>query len=1284
MSPYESSIPMIQERPFTRPQALLCILAFLCCTIELTAEPDARSAKVGQNALQDGLWQIALNRAMSDIDDSMLYDRAGAPDPRVFPYWDNRLPATDLDAMASQNGTTNYCKDILTPGALLHIPGGELLRAARSAVSNAAGSGTTYYCNWLDVVSGEETNGQIAYLVVNCSGLLDANLVGGHARTDSTNVNQLDLSCLPDIVHLDQFYTNRATQAPYVSIRDLSDRNPGVTDPVLNLFVHSLDLDRDEYVVDLQSFGSPDVALRRKFNVNSLIDFTPQRRQTMEGILYEALSTPTNPVLRRRIATDVSWNIVNWLDADRIPQNSDADYPAPGDAHDHPEGGEAMPLMNEVVLTQTLSSNWVADPHQPGGGHWDMTTNQYHFLIEFWYPFLGVSSPGPRWLSRLSDYPERTSNTFYDVRIETADPVSATNVVLPEMDFNYRQFCVISSAVVTCNSLQAARAVTMRATLRLHIDEDGQGYSPPVPVDRIPDRGNMQSWLPVNMATTAESAWRGKCVDDPRSNGKWAYWIEAPATLDHPDNLGDHAGNTNGPSVCDPWGHPQRGLRQGVPIIVRNGPMRSVGDLGCIFRSNWDDEVPDRYKWFWNTIDLMHRDEGAYLLDHCTVRDPGGTSATRGLLCLNTGQREVLRALFKNMKFGYQDSTHPTYLNADSATNEVYDLVDTIMDPPISGGPRYPYRCFQDMFTSANGGSIESGGPVANGFRAVAFKAWHTIYDTAANDKVMEDPLANIVDMITFRQNLFTVVFAVKALENDGSPFYEGHAVAVLFRDAYTGAWRILDQRVIEGTPTPAHYVSVHGQGRWPFATWRQAATNIQHAVDAAENGDTVLVSNGTYQLSSEIVLAKGIHLRGLRGRSAAILQGTPSNRCLNVAHSNAVVDGFVVTGGCSTNGGGVFLSENGVLRNCVIAGNRACLDRSVKSPVDGTGGGVYCRSGGTLENCTVVSNSADRYGGGVFCDGTGAVWNCIIDHNSSPTGANWYGVGDGGTYLYCCTQPDPGGIGCITTDPGFVDAEAGDYRLLPGSQAIDRGTNVPQVAADLLGIPRPLDGNNDGTNAHDIGSYEFVHPTADSDGDGFRDATEIVLGTDPLDPDDHPASTSTTTTTTTSSSTTTSATTTAATVTTTTVSTTATTVGTTSTTATSSTTTTTVGTTSTTSTTALDIVITDMQWMPGNTAVVTWTAIDGISYYLQGCTDLTAQSVMRWTNIGQEILGPVSQAMDRPQAPRAKLYRVVRPIPTTTTTATTATTTTTVPVSTTTATAVTTTSSTTSIAGRQ
>ena len=48
--------------------------------------------------------------------------------------------------------------------------------------------------------------------------------------------------------------------------------------------------------------------------------------------------------------------------------------------------------------------------------------------------------------------------------------------------------------------------------------------------------------------------------------------------------------------------------------------------------------------------------------------------------------------------------------------------------------------------------------------------------------------------------------------------------------------------------PSLIHYVSLSGLHLAPFTNWINAATNIQAAIDVAEAGDTVLVTNGVYK----------------------------------------------------------------------------------------------------------------------------------------------------------------------------------------------------------------------------------------------------------------------------------------------------------------------------------------------------------------------------------------------------------------------------------------------------
>ncbi|KPL09199.1 hypothetical protein AMJ85_07055 [candidate division BRC1 bacterium SM23_51] len=63
-----------------------------------------------------------------------------------------------------------------------------------------------------------------------------------------------------------------------------------------------------------------------------------------------------------------------------------------------------------------------------------------------------------------------------------------------------------------------------------------------------------------------------------------------------------------------------------------------------------------------------------------------------------------------------------------------------------------------------------------------------------------------------------------------------------------------------------------------------------------------------------------------------------------------------------------------------------------------------------------------------------------------------------------------------INADPRFV-APPDDYRLAPGSPAIDAGTSVGAPRVDFEGTVRPLDGDGDGRAAWDLGAYEAQPP---------------------------------------------------------------------------------------------------------------------------------------------------------------------------------------------------------------
>jgi parallel beta-helix repeat protein len=101
-------------------------------------------------------------------------------------------------------------------------------------------------------------------------------------------------------------------------------------------------------------------------------------------------------------------------------------------------------------------------------------------------------------------------------------------------------------------------------------------------------------------------------------------------------------------------------------------------------------------------------------------------------------------------------------------------------------------------------------------------------------------------------------------------------------------------------------------------------------------------------------------------------------------------------------------------------------------------------------------------------------------------------------------------GPGNINADPQFVNATTNNYRLRPTSPCIDAGTNPNAfltnvnliVSADFDGMPRPLDGTGNGEARFDIGAFEFLLATADSNGDGIPDGWLHRHGLNPTNPD--------------------------------------------------------------------------------------------------------------------------------------------------------------------------------------
>ncbi|MGC3959464.1 MAG: hypothetical protein QM813_16410 [Verrucomicrobiota bacterium] len=178
------------------------------------------------------------------------------------------------------------------------------------------------------------------------------------------------------------------------------------------------------------------------------------------------------------------------------------------------------------------------------------------------------------------------------------------------------------------------------------------------------------------------------------------------------------------------------------------------------------------------------------------------------------------------------------------------------------------------------------------------------------------------------------------------------------------GAWAAtLYVDLASGNPTP------------PYISWSTAATNIQEAIDAATDGDLVLVTNGVYaaggkvmfgDLTNRVTLDKAITVQSVNGpwfttiRGAGATNGSTAVRCAWLTNG-ATLHGFTLTAGATrtsgdlTNlltGGGALLYTNALLRNCLVISNVAQI----------YGGGV---SGGVIVNSAILGNRSVNSGSG-------------------------------------------------------------------------------------------------------------------------------------------------------------------------------------------------------------------------------------------------------------------------------------------------------------------------------
>ena len=191
---------------------------------------------------------------------------------------------------------------------------------------------------------------------------------------------------------------------------------------------------------------------------------------------------------------------------------------------------------------------------------------------------------------------------------------------------------------------------------------------------------------------------------------------------------------------------------------------------------------------------------------------------------------------------------------------------------------------------------------------------------------------------------------------------------------------------------------------------------------------------------------------------------------------------------------------------------------------VDGEGGGIHNTGSATLTvtNATITANSASA-GAGVRNTGVAALHNTIVTANllddvsgvfDSESSYNLIGIIEGSDGLDVGPDSQFGTEGApLDVMLGPLDYNGGpelsrSHAILPGSPALDRGSNARAIDAELLtdqrGFDRFVDGRGNGVATVDVGAFEVqsvilgtIRGTVfhDFDGDGGRQLGDQGLG---------------------------------------------------------------------------------------------------------------------------------------------------------------------------------------------
>jgi len=539
---------------------LLTVMVLLAVTFAISMRTERLAAgNYADTVRARELVRVGLARAMNqlaaELGSNGLYSQPVGVG-KVYPNWSVTNSYTNSNG--DPRARWNYTNALIQKSATNYVP--------RVLWAEATNVDSSIYLNpsnhWLPVESLIYTNsginlvesnlmGRVAYVILNCSGLLDANYVGGSPRTNGTIPNEIAIGNLDEIgINSNDFISARASDVRYETLAQLNSSMTNFGKQATNLFVYSR---------ALPGYWSTNLSC-----VATQVNLSGGRAE-LESRQSEIFNALANAGFSNQELSVIFNNLLDYVDLDSKPDY----YTTPV---------ESVPMINEVVVSNSVI---VADGSTSGKKYTINTT----VFVECWYPFV-TNASGP--------FDLNSSVTFSAPGLFAPDIVSPLPVSLGS--FSPRSFIVKSccnksygpydNIAPAVNPVKLISAVTLNVKLGADIVDQIN-----VPISLTNENDGINN----NTYVTFASA---ECLDprfnfDPDDPDQWVKRTGSAGTLN-----ATNACTTNYLYSISPVNDGDTNTE----MYVANRPLQSVAELGYLVYSS---NAP------WHTIRLygtnLHR-----------------------------------------------------------------------------------------------------------------------------------------------------------------------------------------------------------------------------------------------------------------------------------------------------------------------------------------------------------------------------------------------------------------------------------------------------------------------------------------------------------------------------------------------------------------------------------------------------------------------------------------------------------------------------------------------------